>query len=328
MKSSHGIKSFCEALKKSKNVLLSCHVLPEGDAIGSVLAMESLLRRMEKKTTVVNEDAFPKRLSFMYSKRWTTVRELKNKKSNWDALVVADCAHLGRTGSVQELLNPTIKVFNLDHHMSNQGFGDFNYIEPSASSSGEVVMNIFKYFKMPITKKEAEYLYIAIATDTGSFRYSNAGARTHRLAAELLDCGIDSEKINEEIHTNFSLNKMKLYSFLFSRVKTAAKGQIAWASLSDKDLRRFRVDYEDTEGFVDFMKYMDSVKVAFFVSELPNQNTVRLSFRSRGHYDVNKIATFFKGGGHLKSSGCLFEGGGLEETTQKVLRKIKESFRL
>lgn len=320
----HTIAQFCEALKKTQNVLLTCHVLPEGDAAGSILAMDSLLKRLGKKTWVIAQDIYPKNIAFMAESRWKMVDQAPSPRPKWDALVVADCATLERIGRVRGLIQPGTKIFNIDHHVTNTRFGDLNYIEPQASSSGEVVYRVFQHFKMPLTKKEAEFIYVALVTDTGSFRYSNTGAPTHQLAAELIRYGIDTEKIHEEIHSNFTLNKMYLYSHLFKNVATACNEQIAWATLKRKDLVRYGADYEDTEGFVDFLKYLQPVKIAFFASELPDQNAIRVSFRSRGHYDVNKIAGYFQGGGHKKSSGCLFQGITLKEAVVRVLERIQK----
>ncbi|MBI3307701.1 MAG: bifunctional oligoribonuclease/PAP phosphatase NrnA [Candidatus Omnitrophica bacterium] len=298
------LKEFCRAVKKYKSYYLSCHITPEGDAIGSILAMESLLRRLGKKTFVVCEDAFPERLRCLSDKRWNQLKNLKKPAPSCEAIVIADCPTLERIGTVKNLIKPQTVIFNIDHHISNRRFGQHNYIRPEAAASGEVVMDIFKYFKMPLNKEEATNLYVALTTDTGSFKYSNTTVHSHQMAAELIATGIDIEKINEKLYATYSLNKINLYSRLLSRVKTAAGGKIAWAVLKRDDLHHSGATYEDTEGFIDFLKYLKEVKIAFFMSELENGHSVKVSFRSKFDYDVNKIATCFKGGGHRKASGC------------------------
>ncbi|MBI3312670.1 MAG: bifunctional oligoribonuclease/PAP phosphatase NrnA [Candidatus Omnitrophica bacterium] len=322
-KTNAALKDFCSALKKHKSFFLSCHVTPEGDAIGSILAMQSLLKRLGKKTFVVCDDAFPERLHCLSDKDWHSMKELKRPYPQFEAMVIADCPTLERIGATKELLGPQTVIFNVDHHISNNRFGHHNYIRPEAAASGEVVMDIFKYFKMPLTKEEATNLYVALSTDTGSFKYSNTTVHSHRMAAELIATGIDVEKINEKLYATYSLNKINLYSRLLSRVKTTAGGQVAWAALRREDLKNSGATYEDTEGFIDFLRYIKEVKIAFFMSELENGHSIKVSFRSKANYDVNKIATYFKGGGHRKASGCTIPGT-LEKAEAMILERLEK----
>ena len=293
-------------------------MLPEGDAIGSILAMESLLKRLGKKTFVVCEDPFPERLAFLSDSRWNQAKDVQKSPSAFKALVVADCPTLERIGAVKQLVTRETVIFNVDHHISNVRFGHHNYIRPEAAASAEVVMDIFKYFKLPLTKREAMDLYVALSTDTGSFKYSNTTVHSHQLAAELIATGIDIERINEQIYATYSLNKMNLYSRLLVRVKTAFGGRVAWVGMRREDLRKSGATYEDPEGFIDFLKYLKEVKIAFFMSEMPQDGRIKVSFRSKGKYDVNKIATLFDGGGHKKASGCTLQGT-LEDARKKIL---------
>ncbi len=326
MKTKETLKQFCEALKANDHFLLTCHVSPEGDSIGSILAMDSLLRRLGKKTTVVCDDPFPERLFCLSDKRWHQTDEIKKSRSQFKTLVVADCPTLDRIGKVQKLLKSETAIFNIDHHISNVGFGDHNYVRPEAAACAEVVVEIFKYFSLPFTKEEAKNLYVALSTDTGSFKYSNTTVRCHHVAAELIASGINIEKINEELYSTYSLNKLQLYSYLLARVKTALDGQIAWVGLRREDLRRSQTTYEDTEGFIDFLKFLREVKVVFFMSETEHPNEVKVSFRSKGSYDVNKIATHFRGGGHKKASGCAIPTS-LAKAEKLILDRVQKEFR-
>ncbi len=323
------LDAFCKALKSHQNFLLACHVLPEGDALGSLYAMDSLLRRLGKKTCMVGESSLPKSLTSLFpSDQWHTAEEIRRRPFRWDALLVTDCATFERIGKVKDLLKPDTAVFNIDHHVSNKLFGTFNYVRPKAAASGEAVYEIFQHLGLELTKEEAQSLYIALSTDTGSYRYSNTCAGTHRLAAKLIEKGIDLEAINEGVYSNYSLNKIYLYSHLLKKVRTAASDQIAWVTMTRQDVKRYGADYEDSEGFIDFLRLIHTVKVAFFASELLDGKTVRVSFRSKGNYDVQKIAALFDGGGHRKSSGCLFEGVSLKKVVELVLEKIHQEFTL
>ena len=321
------LDEFCGALKKANNFLLASHVNPEGDAIGSVIAMESFLKRLGKRTIIVCEDPFPERLSCLpHQDRWNILKNVKAKGGQFDALVVADCPTLARIGKVKELLTPNTVIFNIDHHISNDLFGCYNYVLPKAAACGEVIYEIIKKFKMPLTREEAVALYVSLSTDTGSFKYSNTSVMSHKIAAELIQTGIDIERINEDLYATYSLNKISLYSRLLGKVETAFGGRVAWVSMSRRDLLDSKATYEDTEGFIDFLKYIKEVKVAFFISEMEKPNEVKVSFRSKEKYDVNQIATVFGGGGHKKASGCTINKGP-QAAVQAILKEIEKQFR-
>lgn len=319
------LDAFCKALRRYDHFLLSCHVMPEGDAIGSLLAMDTLLRRLGKKTTVVNEDSFPHRLSVLASKRWKTLKDIKKPPTAFQALVTTDCPTLERIGKVRELLTPDTVIFNIDHHVSNEMFGNYNFVEPNAAACGEVVYDLYKHMRVPIGKDEAKNLYVSIMTDTGSFKYDNTTVRCHRVAADLIATGIDIEKINDEVYTTYSINKIQLYSVLLSRVKIASAGQIAWSYMNREDLKDSGAYYEDSEGFIDFLKYLKEAKVVFFLSEINDNGHVRVSFRTKDKYDANKIAMYFLGGGHKKAAGCVIRSS-LQQAEKMILGLLRKKF--
>ncbi|MBN1688084.1 MAG: bifunctional oligoribonuclease/PAP phosphatase NrnA [Candidatus Omnitrophica bacterium] len=322
MKKNHSLGRICAALKKYDRYLLSCHVAPEGDAIGSLLALDSLLRRLGKNTTVVCEDPFPERLTCLSSKKWNLPKDL-TKATLFESAIVVDCPNLDRIGSVKQFIGPETVVFNFDHHISNDFFGDYNFVRPQASATGEVVMMLFHALKISISKEEARDLYVAISTDTGSFKYGNTTAQTHRRASELINIGIPLEKLNEELYSTYSLKKINLFGRLLSRVQIDAKGAIAWSWIKRRDLEELKASDEDTEGFVDFLRYLKEVKIAFTLMEQKEVPFVKVSFRSKGECDVNKIATAFGGGGHRKASGCAFRAT-IEEAQKVILKRIHE----
>ena len=320
------LENFCEALKQKSHFLLASHVLPEGDAIGSVLALDSMLRRLGKKTLIACEDPIPERLAFLPQDLWNIASRV-SRGQVFDALVVADCPTLERLGEVRTLLTPKTEIFNIDHHISNVRFGHHNFIRPEASACGEVVYEIFGRFGLKINREEATALYVSIATDTGSFKYGNNGVKSHQIASDLISTGIDIEKINDAIHGTYSLEKIQLYSLLLSRVQTTPDKTIAWVELKRDDLKRTGGTYEDSEGFIDFLKYIREVQFCFFMSELDGRERgkVRVSFRSKGDYDVSRVAVYFGGGGHKKAAGCTIAGS-LEEVAKKILNEIKREY--
>lgn len=288
--------------------------------------MESLLRRLGKKTKIVCEDPFPKRLGGLVSKRWNRLKDVQEGPMNFQAVVVADCPTLERIGKVRELVEPHTAVFNIDHHVSNGLFGKYNYVRPEAAASGEMIFDIFNQMRMPLTREEATNLYVALATDTGSFCYDNTTVRSHQIAAELIKTGIPLEQIHDELYSTYSLNKINLYSRLLGNIKTTAGGKIAWAAAKREDLKRSGATDEDMEGFIDFLKFLRQVEVAFFMMELPEDNHVRVSFRSKGRLDANKIAAHFNGGGHKKASGCILRGA-IEKVEKMILEHLKRELK-
>ena len=321
------LATFCKALKKTDHFLLASHINPEGDAIASVLALDSLLRRLGKRTMIVCEDPFPERLNCLPSDRWNQVKDVP-PGSRFDALVVVDCPVLERIGSVQKLITPETKIFNIDHHISNTRFGHYNFIQPEAAACGEVLYEIFNRFKMKINKEEAKALYVSINTDTGSFKYSNTTVKSHIIASKLIRTGIDIEKINDALYATYSFQKIQLYSLLLGKIESSHNGKVAWVKMTREDLRKTDATYEDTEGFIDFLKYLKEVCFCFFMSELPAPlpGEVRVSFRSKGDYDVSKVAVHFGGGGHKKAAGCTIRGS-LEKATQKILERVNHELK-
>jgi phosphoesterase RecJ-like protein len=327
LKKKSSFDEFAKAIRKQKSFLLTCHVTPEGDAIGSLLAMASLLKKIGKKVTIVCQDEFPPRLACLSSKGWQQTREVDVTKLKFDALLTTDCPTLKRIGNVNELIAEDTVIFNIDHHVSNTDFGDYNLVVSEASASAEVVWDLFKTFNVKPSKEDAKNLYIGIATDTGAFRYSNTTSKSHRIVAELIDFGISVEKINHEIYARYSLEAMELYGRLFSSIKTAANGAIAWTSVKREDIKKSKALDEDAEGFIDFLRYIKGVKIAFFMWELENGKGVRVSFRSIGVYDVNKIALHFHGGGHKKASGCIMRTS-LREAEKQIVQRITKELKL
>jgi len=199
-------------------------------------------------------------------------------------------------------------------------------VYPEAAATAEVVYRIFKGLKMPLSRREAADLYVGLSTDTGSFKYSNTTVDSHRIAADLIATGINIEHINDQVYGTASLNKMKLYQRLFGRIQTARQGSIAWVSLTLRDLKESGTTYEDTEGFIDFLRYLKEVKIAFFMSEWGSRRQVKVSFRAKGNYDVNQIAVHFGGGGHRKASGCILRET-LPEAEKRILSFLRKKLK-
>lgn len=315
------IKILKTQIKKAEKAIISAHINPEGDSIGSQVALASLLKRLGKDAVILNEHPVPHSLQFMQG----TENILKEMPKDFDfkAAFILDCPDLGRIGKVKEFIKEGTVLINIDHHISNQNFGKINWVDTGASSAGEIVFDIFKSMKMKIEINEAIAMYVAIMTDTGSFRYSNTTAKTHKIAAELIDLGVKPYDIYGKIYENTTLEDTNLLSEVLQTLKITSDKKIAWMWVTKEMLKKTKASLEGTEGIINFARAIEDVEVAILFRETGTEDRVKVSFRSKGNADVNELAMSFGGGGHTTASGCNVFGK-KEEVEKKVLEKARE----
>ncbi|MBI4974486.1 MAG: bifunctional oligoribonuclease/PAP phosphatase NrnA [Candidatus Omnitrophica bacterium] len=321
------IKEVIGAINRCRRFLITAHINLEGDSIGSQLAIRELLNAMGKTAFIIDSDPVPAHYKFL-----PKANEISNKidkKMDYDAAVVVDCPTLKRTGKVAELIskNKNKVVINIDHHVSNERFGDVNWVDPNASSAGELVFKLFKETGKRLTKETALNLYIAILTDTGSFNYDNTSSLTHEIAGELLGYGLEPAAVSESVYERRSIGDIKLLGLVLSTIKLNNRGDVAYLELTNDVLKKTGADAAKSEGFVNYARSIDKVKVAVLFREEPKEGgRIHVSLRSKGSVDVNRIASSFGGGGHARASGCVVEGT-LVEVEKSVLSKIEERLR-
>ncbi|MFA4981657.1 MAG: bifunctional oligoribonuclease/PAP phosphatase NrnA [Candidatus Omnitrophota bacterium] len=314
------MKKIIEAIKKHNKFLITAHVNLEGDSIGSQLAMKELLAGLGKNGTIVDSDPVPDHYKFL-----PKVGEISNDVENapdFDAAIVVDCPTLKRTGRVKDMISKYGVIINIDHHISNEKFGTVNWVDANASSAGEMVYKLFKDARVKLTKETALCLYIAILTDTGSFNYDNTSKITHEIAGELLGYGLEPAQVSENVYERRSIADIKLLGMALSTLKVNKTGDVAYLEITNKMLRETGADTAKSEGFVNYARSIDKVKVAVIFKEDAG-GRINVSFRSKGEIDVNKIASYFGGGGHVKASGCMIDEN-LESAEEKVLAKVEE----
>jgi len=314
------------ALKDNKRFLITAHVNLEGDSLGSQLAMKELLKGMDKDAFILDSDAVPDHYRFLPNA--CDVCNDLNRHIEFDVAVVLDCPTLKRTGKVGDIIKESTKtILNIDHHVSNEQFGDINWVDSNASSAGEMVYRLFKALGVPLSKEAALYLYIAILTDTGSFNYDNTSSVTHEIVSELLGYGLDPAIVSERVYENRSIADLKLLGLALSSTEVNASGEVAYLEITRDMLKSTGADIMKSEGFVNYPRSIDKVKVAIlFKEDAKNRDVINISFRAKGDVDVNKIASFFGGGGHMKASGCTIKGN-LADAKKKVLSKVQEILR-
>lgn len=318
-----GMKEVIEAIKKYNSFLITSHVNLEGDSLGSQLAMKELLQNLGKVAFIVDSDPVPEHYKFL--PQADGILNNIDKQKKFDAALVLDCPTLNRAGRVRDLISKDKPIINIDHHISNEKFGKVNWVDTNASSAGEMVYRIFKEMNEPLTKEIALSLYIAILTDTGSFNYDNTSSLTHEIAGELLGYGLEPALVSESVYERRSIEDIKFLGLALSNIKVNKKGDIAYLEVTKKMIKDSGADASKAEGLVNYARSIDNVKVAILFREnSKDAGSINVSFRSKGDVDVNRIASFFGGGGHVRAAGCI-AAGTLAEVEKKVLAKVEET---
>jgi len=322
-----GLKKICASIKKFNNFLITAHTNLEGDALGAELSFYALIKKLGKQGVILNQDAIPYGYDFLPGVR--KIRKLGRNSSRikFDCLVVLDCADLKRTGDIYRLNKQNKPVLNIDHHISNQGFGDVHWVEAHASSCSEMIYRIYRQMRLPIGRPEAVCLYTGIMTDTGSFRYSNTTSFTHQAVAELLKFNINVPLIYRYVYENLALDETKLLIKLLPRINFSAQGKVAYFKLKRNMLKDGAISMDLGDQLLSFGRSIKGVEVVVLFKESPAaKNQVRINLRSHGKVDVNKIAALFGGGGHKTASGCTMHGE-INRVIKRLLASIQRVLR-
>ena len=314
------LNDICQSIKKYNNFLITAHLSPEGDALGSQLGFYNLIKKLKKQATIISDDCLPYGYDFLPGIRQVRRLGQKIKYQKFDCLVVLDCADLKRTGRVYKLNLDNQPVLNIDHHISNQNFGDVNWVDAQASSCSEMIYRLYKRLDLPMDKNTALVLYTGIMTDTGSFRYSNTSSATFKAVSELLIFGVNVALVYRAAYENIPILEVKLLMKFLSKIKFFSQGRIATFQIDLDKSRKANIDLADY--VLSFGRSIKNVEVvALFKHHYGAKTQVRVNLRSQGKVDVNKIAAFFGGGGHKTAAGCTILGG-VSGVRNKVIAKI------
>ena len=226
---------------------------------------------------------------------------------DFDAAVALDCAEKSRLGELENHLRNYRLVINIDHHETNEPFGDLNLIEPESSSTGELVFRLLEYAGLPIGADAAGNIFAAIQTDTGSFRYSNTTAEALRIAAALMELGANPWEISKQVMDTYSLPRLKLLEMALSTIEFHHDESIGIMVLSEEMFEKAGAQQSDSEGFVDYPRFVSGVELGVLIRET-GENECKFSLRSNSSLDVARLASRFGGGGHVRASGFRFQG--------------------
>jgi phosphoesterase RecJ-like protein len=310
--------AFREELASVRSVLIGTHLNPDGDALGSAMAMSMYLDSLGIENEVICHHPAPRNLRFLPH----VSRVLQHPtRDEYDLGIVLDLDSLERLGNTEPYFARCKRLVVIDHHIPHAAPGDLRLVETSAAATAAILTRLLIELDAKISPDMATSLLTGIVTDTGSFRFRNTTPEALALSASLLECGGDITLINEEVFQSKTLSSVKLLGHTLEVMRLACDNQIAWSALSVRDFELAGAVDEDTEGFVNEMLFVTSVQIAALMRE-PKAGKVRCSLRSRGDFDVAEVARHFGGGGHRNAAGCTIELP-LEEAEAQLVERLK-----
>lgn len=293
-------------LKQAYRVFVTCHRNPDGDAIGSELAIAELAEKLGVESVIVNRDATPANLGHLPGAEKIAVADdlPEDFPEKYDLVITVECPQLERSGFEGLTQLP---ILNIDHHPDNPAYGVVNYLDSESPAVGEMVWRLFSELGVMPSPDAATNLFAALATDTGDFRYASATGRAFRAAAEMVDAGADPPRVANWVHNNRSLASVRLLGESLRSLRVTCDGKLALITADQEAFERAGAGPEDTEETVNVPRSITGVEaVAYFKQWEPG--VVRISLRSRGSVDVRAVAASFGGGGHTNAAGCTIEG--------------------
>ena len=311
---SHPLAAILDTLHRGSRFLVCSHTRPDGDAVGSMLALGMVIEQMGKAANLVTADRVP--IQYWQLPGADSIHTMPYIRGRYDAAILLECDSLERTRlrGLEELF-----VVNIDHHITGVEFGHLNWIDHSAASVGEMVYQLARAAGVAVTAQMAQCLYTTILTDTGGFCYGNVRESTFALARELVQAGADPIAIAQQVYFSASASKLLLLGAALRRLKR--EGCLAWLWVTHQDMQRTCATEEDCEGIVNVLLGMAGVDTGVFLRELPD-GSIRLSLRGKGRLNVAAIAARLGGGGHQNAAGCTLEGP-LPRALEEILTELR-----
>lgn len=307
------ISELHQAIKQAQTIILTVHVHPDGDALGSMLSMYETLLQQGKDVVMVVDDSIP--IKYKFLDHVDAIYHVNDyvQSHRADMLLVLDASTYERIGRVGELSYATI--YNIDHHVSNTNFADGLYLQTNFAATGEILTYLYKEWNWKITPSMANALYMAIATDCGFFKFSNTTGHTLAMAAYCVDCGAMPHIVSEALEST-TIERIEITKLAMQTISFYKNGTVATIELHQEAMKTLG---NDTDGFVDLIRNINSVDIAILL-KAQDDTTTRVSLRSK-QTDVNAIANHFGGGGHIRAAGCTISAS-LEEAKRKLLQVI------
>jgi len=313
-----------EAIEAHQSFAVVSHVRPDGDAIGSILALGHALEQLGKSVRYLNNDGCPESLTFLPGSEKVEI-SADAKDVDVEVAIILDTAAHARVGEGSlEAIKGAKVVINIDHHISNPGYGDLNYIDSKSPATGQIIYDLLMAMDWPISEMTRDSIYVAVSTDTGSFQYPGTTQRTYEMAADLVARGLNVGEINQLTYDNQPYRRVELMRSLLNTLDRSADGVLVWWDLRLATKEKLGLVDDDSEGLIDFIRAVRGVVVAVFFEEL-GRDKIRVSMRSKDRkINASEICGVFGGGGHALAAGIRMSGP-LEDAREKVLAEVRKA---
>jgi len=316
------LNDIVDILKRGKRFFLASHKDPDGDAIGSLLALGEALTLSGKEVVLFNEGPIPDSMSFLVGIENIVNSFNPKSEPEFDALFILDCGKLERVGGNSFRIFDIKPLINIDHHESNSQFGDLNLVDANSSSVGEIIYRLIKLANLPMSENIAENIFVAIQTDTGSFRYGNITKEAFAIAAEMVGWGVSPWKISRKVMDEYSLKKLRLLELTLKTLEICHAGKVGLITITQQMFSKAKADNFDSERFVDYPRFISGVEIGVLIKEL-GKDYYKFSLRSNDWVNVADLAFHFGGGGHPRAA-AFTKHGVLDSVKQEFLDKAHE----
>ena len=319
------LSQIAKFILESKKIGITYHVSPDGDAVGSVLALFNALKSLNKDCYIISKDTLSENLKFLKGSDEIT-GEITEPVDETDVVVVLDCGNLERVSA--NLKEFTGTIINIDHHLSNDKYGDINYIDSNAAATAEIVFELLNLMGISFEKENSVIkdigtcMYTSIVTDTGAYRHSNVTERTHRISAVLKKIGVDNTFIYQSLFDNKDFSRIKLIGKALSSMQLILNGKVALLEIDKNFTADLGIDIGDTSDIISYGLQIKGVEVTLLLKEV--EDGVKASLRAKSYVDVRKIAEVFGGGGHIRASGIKIKNMSMEEAKYEILNEIQK----
>jgi len=299
-------------IKDGQHLLIASHAEPDGDAVGCLIALGLALRGFGKKATLYNPSPIPAVYRFLPGVE--QIERYIKTAHTYDTAIMLDCGDLVRVGEAAATISKIPTIINIDHHVSNTGFGHFQLVDTTACATAEIVYRLIKALEIPFDKAMATSLYTGILTDTGSFRFSNTNKAAFRISKEMTAAGVDPHSVAQHVFGTYSLGRIKLLNMALNSIEISDNGKLSMMTVTRNMLNTTGTNTEDLDGMINYARRIEDVRVAALIHEIKNgggkftnMNYYHVSLRSDSSVDVAKIAGNFGGGGHASAAGFQIE---------------------
>ncbi|MGB2579172.1 phosphoesterase RecJ-like protein [Elusimicrobium simillimum] len=309
------------AIKNGVSFFVAGHQNPDGDSLGSTLAVSSVLRRLGKHVYSYADNAPGKDLEFLPMLSTVHIGQKPKDISKIDTVILLECSDTARGGELDDVLAAAKTIINIDHHLTSDTYGDYNYIDPTASSTAEIIWQMFEIMQVYVNPDEATCLYTGLVTDTARFLHSNTSSEALRVGSCLLAAGADVKTINQILYFTRSYVETKLLGRALEKMELLSDKRLAVIVLTQEDFTMFGAEPSFTQGIVSQPTMIPGVEVSLLIKE--EKTRVSVNLRSKGNVDVSALAAQFGGGGHARAAGFKAEGANLADLTDKLIAAAK-----